>query len=534
MVSPEDYQGIDKLQTRAANPLYTSADELRSRQEAALIGEQSNLPLRRNLLPTIADEAREPIARDFSTSNIIPAPDYEDQLNNEIVDIIPEDLSNEYTGLPSELAVNRDSQTISPIVNTTGPMNDMNYSYDMPGEGENYIDEYEEPYSAKRNEMLESLGRGPSNVPFYPIGEDAPLIGPDAASEYLDESMNYDMNLPYETELPKGRFTQKMVDDSQRRFEKRQAAARRNIEKQKEQVKNQTRREVKQQDNSLTTEPTVTKPVTAKPITREQKKYQQKIITRIQQINELLSEFQPESIKTQLEEERESLSKGDFSKTSSFFRQYGGANYTYPQLPVAQTMGQFNMSTPYANKNTALMPSAESMVTNPFAMDANYQNPLTGASPAIRMGTDGEYVNEGVLTDEDLAKLNQRDMSIDYKVKNMYNIDGPRLNDNINTGVRFGESLINAYRNMGIQDDFNQNLTSDNIDAVKQTLDQGKIDPNSGIRNPNQMGFKGVAQYGGYMKEGGDIYNQDDETWMSEDQVRQFLAEGGELEFIQE
>ena len=534
MVSPEDYQGIDKLQTRAANPLYTSADELRSRQEAALIGEQSNLPLRRNLLPTIADEAREPIVRDFSTSNIIPAPDYEDQLNNEIVDIIPEDLSDEYTGLPSELAVNRDSQTISPIVNTAGPMNDMNYSYDMPGEGENYIDEYEEPYSAKRNEMLESLGRGPSNVPFYPIGEDAPLIGPDAASEYLDESMNYDMNLPYETELPKGRFTQKMVDDSQRRFEKRQAAARRNIEKQKEQVKNETRREVKQQDNSLTTEPTVTKPVTAKPITREQKKYQKKIIDRIQQINNLLLSFQPKSTRDELLEERESLSKGDFSKTPSFFRQYGGANYTYPQLPVAQTMGQFNMSTPYANKNTALMPSAESMVTNPFAMDANYQNPLTGASPAIRMGTDGEYVNEGVLTDEDLAKLNQRDMSIDYKVKNMYNIDGPRLNDNINTGARFGESLFNAYRNMGIQDDLNQNLTSDNIDAVKQTLDQGKINPNSGIRNPNQTGFKGVAQYGGYMKEGGDIYNQGDETWMSEDQVRQFLAEGGELEFIQE
>jgi hypothetical protein len=150
------------------------------------------------------------------------------------------------------------------------------------------------------------------------------------------------------------------------------------------------------------------------------------------------------------------------------------------------------------------------------------------------MGTDGEYVNEGVLTDEDLAKLNQRDMSIDYKVKNMYNIDGPRLNDKINTGVRFGESLINAYRNMGIQDDFNQNLTSDNIDAVKQTLNQGTYDPNSGLRTPNQMGFKGVAQYGGYMQEGGDMYDDDSVTWMSEDQVRQFLAEGGELEFIQE
>ena len=266
---------------------------------------------------------------------------------------------------------------------------------------------------------------------------------------------------------------------------------------------------------------------------QEQIKNQQKIINRIQQINEQLSEFQPESIKNTLIEERRSLTKGDLSKTSNYYlKQYGGANYTYPQLPVAQTLGQFNMSTPYANKNAALMPSADSMMTNPFAMDANYQNPLTGDSPAIRMGTDGEYVNEGVLTDDDLAKLNQRDMSINYKVKDMYNINGPRFNDKLNTGINFGASLIDAYRNKDIQDDLNQNLTSDNIDAVKQTLDQGSHHANSGIRNPNQRGFRGVAQYGGFMQNGGDVYNEDDETWMSEDQIRQFLAEGGELEFI--
>jgi hypothetical protein len=497
MVSPEDYQ-------------------------------QPKLPLRRDLLPTIADEAREPIVRDFSTSNntsllnpeLLPTQDYTDEElkelgMDEIVDVQPEDLSqyaNQFStvnNLPIKRPYSEEQaqmlQNFAPYMkeDSYSKINELDRIEAQDFELEKLMNQ-DRPLNTFAGNMAD-YDLGNSNIPINMPGSD-----------------------PYNAEIKRQQAIQRQAAIQ------RQEAARRNIEKQKEQVKNQTRREVKQQDNSLTTEPTVTKPVTAKPMTREQKRYQQKIITRIQQINELLSEFQPESIKSQLEEERESLSKGDFSKTSSFFRQYGGTNYTYPQLPVAQTIGQFNMSTPYANKNTALMPSAESMVTNPFAMDANYQNPLTGASPAIRMGTDGEYVNEGVLTDEDLAKLNQKDMSIDYKVKNMYNIDGPRLNDNINTGVRFGESLINAYRNMGIQDDFNQNLTSDNIDAVKQTLDQGTYDPNSGLRTPNKMGFTGVAQYGGYMQEGGDMYDDDSVTWMSEDQVRQFLAEGGELEFIQE
>ena len=41
------------------------------------------------------------------------------------------------------------------------------------------------------------------------------------------------------------------------------------------------------------------------------------------------------------------------------------------------------------------------------------------------------------------------------------------------------------------------------------------------------MGFTGVVKYGGDVnyKEGGEAY-------MSEDQIRKFLEEGGELEFV--
>jgi hypothetical protein len=487
---------------------YVSAERMVSPEDY----QQPKLPLRRDLLPTIADEAREPIARDFSTSNntsplnpeLLPTQDYTDEElkelgMDEIVDVQPEDLSqyaNQFStvnDLPIKRPYSEEQaqmlQNFAPYMkeDSYSKINDLDRIEAQDFELERLMNQ-DRPLNTFAGNMAD-YDLGNSNIPINMPGSD-----------------------PYNAEIKRQQAIQ------------RREAARRNIEKQKEQVKNQTRREVKQQDNSLTTEPTVTEPVTAKPMTREQKKIAQKKINRIQQITELLSEFQPDWYKETLQEERESLIKGDFSKTPSFFlRQYGGANYTYPQLPVAQTMGQFNMSTPYENKNPDISPDDSQI---PIMKPKSSKEVWANTEPQIRESWGLEPKTEPELQYDPYA--------VKYKNRNMYNINGPRLNDKINTKVRFGESLINAYRNMGIQDDLNQNLTSDNIDAVKQTLDQGTYDPNSGLRTPNQMGFKGVAQYGGYMKEGGDIYNQGDETWMSEDQVRQFLAEGGELEFIQE
>jgi hypothetical protein len=541
MVSPKDYQGVGKLQTKTANLLPTSADELRSRQDAALIGNQSNLPLRRNLLPTSADEPREPIVRDFSTSNNIAPPDFEDELNNEIVDIIPEDLSNEYTGLPSELAVNRNSQTVSPIVNTAGPMNESNYSYDMPGEGENYIDEYEKPYSFKRDEMLESLGRGPSNVPFYPIGENAPLIGPDAASEYVDERLNYNMDLPNQTELPEGRFTQKMVDDSQKRFEKRQAAVRRDIERQKEKIKNETRKEVKQQDNIAPKETILND-------TKEDtiKNFKSRPLTRAQRLNlenqvKDWDEFQNSGLELEqylylkntgknIPNIKASVNKkwDDYQKWAkentprgSLYKQYGGANYTYPQLPVAQTLGQFNMSTPYANKNTDVLPDDSQI---PIMKPKSSKEVWETTEPEIRESWGLEPKTEPELQYDPYA--------VKYKNRDMYNVDFEKGVNKFNTRANMLLAATGERGDAQRETQLFNDLTADNIFASTNRQKRGTFDPLSGILEPDKMGFRGVAQYGGFMQNGGDVYDEDDETWMSEDQIRQFLAEGGELEFI--
>lgn len=59
--------------------------------------------------------------------------------------------------------------------------------------------------------------------------------------------------------------------------------------------------------------------------------------------------------------------------------------------------------------------------------------------------------------------------------------------------------------------------------------DRGTYGINSGLIP--DMGFTGVAKYGGYFEDGG-YFEEGGETYMSEEQIRKFLEEGGELEFV--
>lgn len=79
-------------------------------------------------------------------------------------------------------------------------------------------------------------------------------------------------------------------------------------------------------------------------------------------------------------------------------------------------------------------------------------------------------------------------------------------------------------RNMGSKYD------ASNLYAQTDERDRGTYGQEGDFK-PNETGFKGVVQYGGYMEEGGSLKKGRD-TWMSEEQIQQFLAEGGELEFV--
>jgi len=118
-----------------------------------------------------------------------------------------------------------------------------------------------------------------------------------------------------------------------------------------------------------------------------------------------------------------------------------------------------------------------------------------------------------------------------------------------NTGV---DMLDSASRNIDYQKsaaEMQENTSSNNLYANKTTMDYGDYDTNSGLFRPKEMGQKRdgrSAQYGGYIdEEEYDLYADEDEedelayakggekiTYMSEDQIRAFMAAGGQVEFL--
>jgi hypothetical protein len=118
-----------------------------------------------------------------------------------------------------------------------------------------------------------------------------------------------------------------------------------------------------------------------------------------------------------------------------------------------------------------------------------------------------------------------RGFAVKYKNKDMYNVDFERGVNQFNTYMGMGLAALGERGDRKRLADFYNNLTADNLYGSTGMLDRGTYETNSGLFRPDEMGFKGVVKYGGMYQEGGT-------TWMSEEQIRQFLADGGELEFI--
>jgi hypothetical protein len=134
--------------------------------------------------------------------------------------------------------------------------------------------------------------------------------------------------------------------------------------------------------------------------------------------------------------------------------------------------------------------------------------------------------------------IKEKGFAADFKDKNMFNINPEQ-----------GVNLFNKFANMGLQglenrearkqekENYKQ-LIGDNLYGSTNIMSRGTYNVNSGLLDESTMGSVGVVKYGGNIyQDGGYIYDEDEyaeggETWMSEDQINRFLAEGGELEFI--
>jgi hypothetical protein len=130
------------------------------------------------------------------------------------------------------------------------------------------------------------------------------------------------------------------------------------------------------------------------------------------------------------------------------------------------------------------------------------------------------------ITDDDNFNIEpgkQKRIKVDYKNKNMYNIDPELMVQGVNRFLGSAAYGIENLKDRKNLERFYRNMPYMGDTAINQNS-RGTTNPNSG--EMFQDDFIATSRYGGSM------YAEGGETWMSEDDIKKFLEEGGELEFI--
>ena len=129
------------------------------------------------------------------------------------------------------------------------------------------------------------------------------------------------------------------------------------------------------------------------------------------------------------------------------------------------------------------------------------------------------------------AELESKTQSQKVKVKNEYDID-PQTALNIgNAAANTGLGMIERFQDAKANNKQLARYMSDNLNASEAHTNRGTYDTNSGLFRPDQMGFTGVAAYGGMFEYGGS-YQEGGEAYMTQDEIDDFIANGGELEYL--
>jgi hypothetical protein len=97
--------------------------------------------------------------------------------------------------------------------------------------------------------------------------------------------------------------------------------------------------------------------------------------------------------------------------------------------------------------------------------------------------------------------------------------------------------MVDRFQNKKNQKEMYKNLTADNIYGADTSRDRGDYDSNSGLYRPDEMGQTWNSrskQYGGqndYLNEDPD-YVEGDELDMTDEEIQDYLAKGGEIEYL--
>lgn len=179
-----------------------------------------------------------------------------------------------------------------------------------------------------------------------------------------------------------------------------------------------------------------------------------------------------------------------------------------------------------------------------------YQGNEGGSSVDIGLSPDGSPAIEGLpesslyseLTQSTNVPTNPQQQPIQYEVNEYMGGEGTPFNDpkqmfgilketttDPEAGVMAFDTALNATT--GFAERFQtpkpkQFYGEDIASSPSKKYNLGTWDVNSGLFRPDETGFQGVVQ------KGGSIYQEGGETYMSEEQIRDFIANGGEIEFI--
>lgn len=145
-------------------------------------------------------------------------------------------------------------------------------------------------------------------------------------------------------------------------------------------------------------------------------------------------------------------------------------------------------------------------------------------------------------------------VGVDFERSKNKTIDPEAGVNVLNAGVRGVTGFLNRKDEKRKERQMYDNLSSDNLYASQSTKHRGDwvdIGSQAGQYRFDQMGqdrsgFSSYGKYGGYMQDGGEQaylsgddfpsedpqYNEGDEVYMTEDDVKNFMANGGQIEYL--
>lgn len=216
-------------------------------------------------------------------------------------------------------------------------------------------------------------------------------------------------------------------------------------------------------------------------------------------------------------------------------RQYGGQK-TFKEGGLIKAQTGFN-SCPlgYSKDMNPSSPSYGQCVSSTgqiYRGSSALSTPFEYTNPFVQEDVKGMDPESGMYRNMDLPEQNigMVEETTEYDPQKMWNIDFPQVLNQFNTGVRGALGFFGELGDYGNRVQQSANLTSDNVYLPNpwSKKNRGLYDPNSGLLQPGLMGSNNRSGYA-RRQFGGSI---DDEVEMTEEELQEFLANGGEVEYL--